>query len=71
MSTPTPVPPPGPLKPPTSNATIADVEAALAAFAASAKGGESKVATWLKNEWAHLPTWTGVVLMLLKVFGKI
>jgi len=58
---------PAPSKP----ATIADIEAALAKFAANAKAEESKAYAWLKANWAHFVTWLLTGISALKLFGKL
>lgn len=65
MSTPNPVPAPP------AQSTVSQIEAAVAAALAKAKAEESKIVTWFKNEWSHIPTWAMGITALLKLFGKL
>jgi hypothetical protein len=43
----------------------------ITAMEAAAKAKESKIVTWLKSEWSHIPTWAMGITALLKLFGKL
>ena len=45
---------------------VADLQARIKALETKAQAGESKVMGWLKSNWAHFVTWTGIVYSMLK-----
>jgi hypothetical protein len=43
-----------------------DIENRIKALEAKASAEESKIATWLKTNWAHFVTWLGVAMAFVK-----
>lgn len=50
---------------------VADLHARVTALEATVKTDASKVATFVKTNWAHFVSWSGIALTAAKVFGKL
>lgn len=51
------------------DAELALVKARLAVLETDAKTDWADVKAWLKTNWLHLVTWTGVGALVVKIFG--
>jgi len=52
-------------------AVVADIHARLTALETAAKTDTNKVETFIKTNWAHFVSWSGIAVTLAKVFGKL